>query len=97
MRRRHSSRIVLSAISGSLTEQRDLFALVNLGLVQSLASGALSPTEAIERFYHAENCLYVRAKTFPTEGSQRNHESWSTVTGSFRVFTGGGGTARVLP
>jgi hypothetical protein len=28
--------------------------------VQSLASGALSPTEAVERFYHADNCLYVR-------------------------------------
>src|SRR5215813_4380247 len=60
MRQRHSSRILLSAIGGSLTEQRDLFALVNLGLVQSLASGALSSTEALERFYHADNCLYVQ-------------------------------------
>ena len=34
--------------------------MLNLGLVQSLASGVLSPTEAVERFYHAENCLYVQ-------------------------------------
>jgi len=25
-----------------------------------MASGVLTPTEAIERFYHAENCLYVQ-------------------------------------
>ena len=38
----------------------ELFALLNLGLVQSLTSGVLSPTEAIQQFYHADNCLYVR-------------------------------------
>ena len=45
-------------LSGSLAQQ--LFALVNLGLVQSMASGVLTPTEAVERFYHARNCLYVQ-------------------------------------
>lgn len=54
------SRIVLSATSGNISQQRELFALLNLGLVQSLASGVLSPTEAVERFYHADNCLYVQ-------------------------------------
>jgi hypothetical protein len=38
----------------------ELFAVFNLGVVQSLASGVLSPTEALHRFYHADNCLYVR-------------------------------------
>jgi hypothetical protein len=28
--------------------------------VQSLASGALTPAEAVQRFYHAANCLHVR-------------------------------------
>lgn len=42
------------------THQLELFAFLNLGMVQSLASGVLSATEAIQRFYHAENCLYVR-------------------------------------
>ena len=60
MRRRHPFRIVLSETSGSLAQQLELFALLNLGFVQSLASGVLSPTEAIQRFYHADNCLYVR-------------------------------------
>src|SRR5262245_54146186 len=60
MRRRHPFRIVLSVLGGNVTEQRELFALLNLGLVQSLASGILSPTEAVERFYHADNCLYVQ-------------------------------------
>lgn len=53
-------RIVLSASDRALTQQRELFALLNLGLIQSLASGILSPTEAVEQFYHADNCLYVQ-------------------------------------
>lgn len=60
MRQNKPSRIVLSEASGSPTHQLELFALLNLGIVQSLASGALSATEAIERFCHADNCLYVR-------------------------------------
>lgn len=53
-------RIALSEASSSPTEQLEYFALLNLGLVESLASGVLSATEAIQRFYHADNCLYVR-------------------------------------
>lgn len=60
MKNRLQSRMVLSAEAGNLLQQLELFALVNLGLAQSLASGVLSPTEAVERFYHAENCLYVK-------------------------------------
>ena len=52
--------IALSPTSSSPTEQLELFALLNLGLVESLASGVLSATEAIQRFYHADNCLSVR-------------------------------------
>ena len=60
MKQRHAARVLLSEVPGSPPQQLDLFALVNLGLVQSLASGILSPTEAVERFYHADNCLYVQ-------------------------------------
>ena len=60
MKPQPSSRIMLSAIQGAIAQQQELFALLNLGLVQSLVSGVLSPTEAVERFYHAENCLYVQ-------------------------------------
>ena len=60
MKQRHLSRVVLSAVPGNPQQQLELFALVNLGLVQSLTSGVLSPAEAVERFYHADNCLYVQ-------------------------------------
>jgi hypothetical protein len=53
-------RRLFSELSGSPGRQLELFALVNLGLVQSIASGVLTPTEAVERFYHARNCLYVQ-------------------------------------
>lgn len=62
MKQSHPFRIVLSDTSGSPspTQQLELFALLNLGMVQSLASGVLSATEAIQHFYHVDNCLYVR-------------------------------------
>jgi hypothetical protein len=58
-----SHRIMLDETSGDTPEQLELFALVNLGLIQTLISGTLSVSEAIERFYHADNCLFVR-RTF---------------------------------
>jgi hypothetical protein len=64
-------------LSGSLAQQ--LFALVNLGLVQSMASGVPTPTEAVEHFYRARNCLYVQ-KTFQEKRSPNHNESRSTVT-----------------
>jgi len=60
MRKNQPYRIVLSDASGIPAQQLELFALLNLGIVQSLTSGVLSATEAIQRFYHADNCLYVR-------------------------------------
>ena len=61
MKHAHTLRVVLSGLSGDLAHQQlELFAMLNLGIVQSSASGVLSPTEAIERFYHADNCLNVR-------------------------------------
>ena len=60
MKKPHLSRMNLSAVPGTPPQQLELFALVNLGLVQSLASGVLSPADAVDRFYHADNCLYVQ-------------------------------------
>jgi hypothetical protein len=54
------ARILLSDASGDSTPRLELFAFLNLGLVQSLNSGILSPSEAIRRFYHSDNCLYVQ-------------------------------------
>jgi len=51
----------LLAEAGSLPAQRlALFALLNLGLVESLAGGSLSAADAVRLFFHAENCLFVR-------------------------------------
>jgi hypothetical protein len=46
--------------SGELRQQLTLFALVNLGLIESLADGLLSATDAVRIFYNADNGLFVR-------------------------------------
>lgn len=51
---------MFSAISGDSAKQLRYFALLNLGMVQSLASGIMSASEAIRLFYNAENCLHVK-------------------------------------
>ena len=54
-------RICLSDLNTHhIREQLEIFTLLNLGIVQSLACGSLSANEAIERFYHVDNCLYVQ-------------------------------------
>jgi hypothetical protein len=49
-------------LSGERDPQRQLamFALLNLGIVESLEGGELSPASALHLFYNADNCLYVR-------------------------------------
>ena len=60
MKQNYPFHILLSDSRGKPTQQLELFALLNLGIAQSLASGVISATESIQRFYHADNCLYVR-------------------------------------
>ncbi|MBI1902761.1 MAG: hypothetical protein HYS13_16815 [Planctomycetia bacterium] len=50
----------LAAASFSRSERLALFAFVNLGLVESLASGRMKPSDAMRIVYHADNCRYVR-------------------------------------
>ncbi len=38
------------------------FAFFALGVAESVAAGILSASEAVRRFFHAENCLYVRKR-----------------------------------
>jgi hypothetical protein len=45
---------------GEVRQQLTLFALVNLGLIESLADGMLSATDALRLFYNADNGLFVR-------------------------------------
>lgn len=60
MRKVNKFRVDLSEISGDSAKRLRYFALLNLGMVQSLASGIISASEAIRLFYNAENCLYVK-------------------------------------
>ncbi|MGH7495845.1 MAG: hypothetical protein ACREOO_26095 [bacterium] len=60
MRQNNQVRIRFSEISGNQADRMRFFALLNLGIAQSLASGVISAAEAVRLFYHAENCLYVR-------------------------------------
>jgi hypothetical protein len=53
---------LLSSSSGTYKDQPAVFALLSLGIVESIANGLLSPTDALRIFFHAENCLFVRKR-----------------------------------
>ncbi|MEW6218243.1 MAG: hypothetical protein AB1634_01760 [Thermodesulfobacteriota bacterium] len=36
------------------------FALLSLGVIESLFAGAISVSNAVDLFFHADNCLFVR-------------------------------------
>jgi hypothetical protein len=55
-----SLKTVLSASGEAPVQQVTLFALLNLGMIESLANGLISVTDAVQVFYNAENCLFVR-------------------------------------
>ncbi len=56
------SRIELRAILAGVDDAQrlTLFSVINLGVMQSVGAKAMSPQQASERFYHADNCLYVK-------------------------------------
>jgi len=39
--------------------RRASFALLTLGVAESLSAGALTATDAVRNFFNADNCLYV--------------------------------------
>jgi hypothetical protein len=53
---------IQSLLSHSSDENQGLasFALLSLGIVESLVAGAITATGAAEVFFHADNCLYIR-------------------------------------
>jgi hypothetical protein len=51
----------LLAVSAAKPARRlGLFALLALGVIESLANGVLSATDAVRLFFNAENCQFVR-------------------------------------
>jgi hypothetical protein len=61
---RHSETIpleILLTTSGrSQGQQLALFALLTLGMIESLANGLVSAVDALRVFFNADNCLFVR-------------------------------------
>ena len=57
--------IVLERLLTSVTagaQRRASFALLCLGVTESLASGAIGASDAVRLFFNADNCLYVRSQ-----------------------------------
>lgn len=52
----------LSSLSARQAQPMALFAVAALGIIDSLAAGSMTPTDAIRIFFHAKNCRYVRSK-----------------------------------
>lgn len=55
-----SLQTLLAASGSPPAHQVVLFALLTLGIVESLAHGLLSTTDTVRVFFHPENCLFVR-------------------------------------
>ncbi len=53
---------LLSPADQAREDRLAAFAVFNLGLVESLANGAIGATTAVRDFYHFENCIYVSKK-----------------------------------
>jgi len=51
---------LLTAASQDQDDRLALFAFLNLGVVESLANGLIGAAEAVDHFYFADNCLFVR-------------------------------------
>ena len=60
MNERIDLRALLEASGKTRPEQVALFALINLGIVESLSNGLVGAAECLQLFFHADNCLYVR-------------------------------------
>ncbi len=52
--------VLLRAASLDQSDRLSLFALLNLGFIESLAHGLIGAAEAVDHFYYADNCLFVR-------------------------------------
>ena len=53
---------LLAGVDGAAPRRLRVFALLGLGIVESLANGALGTVDAVRIFFNVPNCLYVRTK-----------------------------------
>lgn len=77
MHNKMSLQTLLAASGDMPAQQLALLAFLTLGVLESLANGLLSATEALQVFFHTENCLWVRkhlrdkrADTIMSHGAQ---------------------------
>lgn len=70
MKREAQQNILVSKFTGTTSQQLEMFALVNLGILQSLSCGILTPSAAIERFYNGANCLHVKGRLRTKESQE---------------------------
>ncbi len=56
--------------SSDKSQQVISFSLLCLGIIESLTSGTISASNAVELFFHADNCLFVR-KTLKRKNADR--------------------------
>ncbi|MCP5497639.1 MAG: hypothetical protein H7A23_24055 [Leptospiraceae bacterium] len=59
-------------LSGASNKNQQVisFSLICLGIIESLISGTISASNAVELFFHANNCLFVR-NTFIEKGADK--------------------------
>lgn len=60
MSRKYDLETLLPEPSKGQADRLVVFAVINLGFIESLANGLLSAAEAVSNFYFADNCLFVR-------------------------------------
>lgn len=60
MNRSISLKTLLSEAGQVPERQSSLFALVSLGILESLSNGLMSTTDAVRLFFNAENCLFTQ-------------------------------------
>lgn len=53
-------KLLLNEAGQASAQQHELFALLTLGILESVEHGLLSAADAVQSFFHAENCLFVR-------------------------------------
>lgn len=61
---------LLAEAGAKESQQLALFAILNLGVIESVASGTMTASDAVRLIYHAENCRHVRDH-FPAKIADR--------------------------
>ncbi len=55
-----SLKLLLTVADHTSAQQKEIFALLTIGVIESLSNSLVSTSEALQVFFHAENCLFVR-------------------------------------